>query len=350
MSYFPRKGRVRICRRSISLAHVPFVIFGLALSAAPASPAQAQAAPAKAAPAFTPRTLTVADPGPVRGFEGPLVLRLPASARLLGMANAGVTANDGDAIFYNPGMLTQARGVAVSMQRYGSQATAGSFGSVQTFGAYSLGIGAQLLQYQNASFDPVRANQQGATRLSDGGDESASSSAFTVGVGRVIKGFRVGAAAKYAEERLGSTRDGVFAVDLGVSKPVGPATLALSVQNLGSGPDLYYVNGALPTRVSVGYGGGLFPIWEHWDIGMQTQVSVERDGFVRPAGGVELGYVPVEGVAIIVRSGLRLPRERDEPLATGGLGLTIDRFSIDWAIEPMRGGRPVAHRVGLRIR
>ncbi|GAB1344313.1 PorV/PorQ family protein [Gemmatimonas sp.] len=308
--------------------------------------------------AITPRFLSPPPPGtglsvvafPQTGYEGPLVLRLPASARMLGMANAGVSSSDGDAIFYNPGMLTQARGVAVSMQRYGARATAGSFGSVQSFGTYTIGIGAQVLQYESRSSAPLFDNERGAPRLSDGGDESSSSSAFSVGVGRVIKGVRVGVAAKYAEERLGATRDGVLAMDLGVSKPVGPATLALSVQNLGSGPDLYYVRGALPTRVTVGYGGGLFPVWEKWDIGMQTQLSVERDGFVRPAGGVELGYVPVEGVAFVVRSGLRLPREPDEPLATAGLGLTADRYSVDWAMEPMRGGRPVVHRLGLRIR
>jgi hypothetical protein len=71
---------------------------------------------------------------------------------------------------------------------------------------------------------------------------------------------------------------------------------------------------------------------------------------VRPAGGVELAYVPIEGVAVVVRQGLRLPRERDEPLVTGGLGVTVDRWSLDYAVEPMRGGRPVSHRLGLRIR
>jgi hypothetical protein len=266
------------------------------------------------------------------------------------MANAGVASNDGDALFYNPGMLTQARGVAVSVQRYGEHATAGSFASVQTLGSLSVGIGAQVLQFNADLSDPIASVNQGAPRLSDGGDAPASSSAFTVGVGRTIKGYRLGAAVKYAEERLGGVRDGVMALDVGMNRAAGPGTLAVSVQNIGAGPDLYDLNGPLPTRLTVGYGGGLFPIGAQWDIGMQTQVSVERDGFVRPAGGVELGYVPIEGVAFVVRTGLRLPREKDEPLATGGLGVTADRFSLDYAIEPMRGNRPASHRVGVRIR
>ena len=80
------------------------------------------------------------------------------------------------------------------------------------------------------------------------------------------------------------------------------------------------------------------------------QLTLEGNSFVRPAGGVEVGYVPIEGVAIVMRSGLRLPRERDESLVTGGLGLTLDRISIDYALEPFRGGRPASHRIGLRIK
>lgn len=295
-------------------------------------------------------TFDVVVPSRSIGLEGPLVLRLPASARLLGMANAGAAATDGDAIFYNPGMLTQARGVAVSVQRYGSRATSGSFGSVQTLGAFSVGIGAQVVQYSTPVEDPGSVWREGAPRLADGGARPSSSSAFVMGLARSIGGIRVGASAKFAEEHVGVARDGTLSLDMGASKPLGPGTLAVSLQNIGSGPDLSSVSGPLPTRFTVGYGGGLFPLWEKWDLGMQTQVSIERDGFVRPAGGVELGYVPIEGVAFIVRSGLRLPREPDEPLATAGLGVTADRYSVDWAMEPMRGGRPVVHRVGLRIR
>lgn len=312
------------------------------LLAKPIAVAQAQTASRPAFDVFIPPRHT--------DLEGPLVLRLPASARLLAMANAGAAANDGDAIFYNPGMLTQARGVAVSIQRYGSQATSGSFGSVQTLGTFSFGIGAQVVQYATPFEDPGRVLREGAPSLSVGGGEPSSSSAFVMGLARSIRGLRVGASAKYAEERVGFARDGTLSLDIGASKPIGPATLAVSVQNIGSGPDLYYVAGPLPTRLTVGYGGGLFPISAQWDIGMQTQVSVERDGFVRPAGGVELAFVPIEGLAFVVRTGLRLPRETDEPLATGGLGVTADRFSLDYAIEPMRGNRPASHRLGLRIR
>jgi ABC-type bacteriocin/lantibiotic exporter with double-glycine peptidase domain len=37
-------------------------------------------------------------------------------------------------------------------------------------------------------------------------------------------------------------------------------------------------------------------------------------------------------------------------LVVGGIGITVDRISLDYAMEPFRDGRPVSHRIGLRIR
>jgi len=162
--------------------------------------------------------------------------------------------------------------------------------------------------------------------------------------------LRLGVSVKYAEDRLGADRDGTVAADVGMYMPLGPANLAITMQNLGPGTSIRGQPGTLPRRIGIGFGGGLFPLWEHWDLGAQMQVTLENDLFVRPAGGVELGYVPIEGVSFIARTGLRLPRERDESLVTGGVGVTVDRYSLDYAIEPFRGGRPVSHRVGLRVR
>ena len=266
------------------------------------------------------------------------------------MANAGLVANDADAILYNPGMLSAARGLAVSMQRYGRFGTAGSLATVTTAGVLQVGVGAQFVDYRAGSARYDEAVRRGATHLSDGGSVDASSSAFTLGIGRTIKGLRLGASVKYAEDRLGLVSDGTVAFDVGLTMPFGPGALGLVAQNLGAGPRLGGVRGPLPTRVGVGFGGGTVPIGEHLDIGAQMALTLEGDWFVRPAGGVEVGYVPIEGVAIILRNGLRLPREPDESLITAGLGVTIDRMSIDYAMEPMRGGRPVSHRVGLRIK
>lgn len=282
--------------------------------------------------------------------EGPLVLRLPASARAASMANVGIASNDGDAMFYNPGMLASSRGTAISLQSFGEAATAGSMATTSTSGSLTLGIGAQYLSYAvPTGTSYADAVFPGATHLSDGGNQSASSTALTFGVARTVKGLRLGVAAKFVEDRVGAAHDATVAFDVGFNRQVGRGTLGIAVQNLGTGLRIDGIEGVLPLRFGVGY-GFYRAITSVLDIGAQTAVTLESDSFVRPAGGLELAYVPIDGVTFTIRQGFRLPREQDESLYTAGLGLTVDRFSFDYAMDPVRGGRPVSHRIGVRVR
>jgi hypothetical protein len=295
-------------------------------------------------------SLSAAAAGAQPNAEGPLILRLPVSARILSLGNAGIASTDADVLLINPGMLGQARGTSASVQRYGRFAAAGSLASVTTAGSTTVAIGAQFLDYTAPSTRYDDAVRHGATHLSDSGAVAASSTAFTVGVARTVFGWRVGGSVKYAEDRLGATHDGTVAVDLGMTLPIGPMALGVVAQNLGAGPRLGGVRGPLPTRVGVGFGGTGYPLSDQFDVGGQVAVTLEGDGFVRAAGGVELVWVPIEGVAVALRNGVREPREKDEARVIPGLGVTLDRFTLDYALEPMRGGRPVSHRIGIRIR
>ena len=219
-------------------------------------------------------------------------------------------------------------------------------------GTNTIGIGVQFLTWSTNATTYASALQNGASHLSDSGATAASSTAITFGVARTFSGRRVGASAKYVEDRFSRTHDGTVAFDVGVMLPsFGPGSLSFVAQNLGQGLRIGGEKGLLPTRVGIGYGGGMYTrSFDKFDYGLQVQLTVERGGFVRPAAGAELGYVPIEGVSFIARAGLRRPNEKDESVATAGLGITVDRFSLDYALEPMRAGRPISHRVGVRIR
>ena len=64
-----------------------------------------------------------------------------------------------------------------------------------------------------------------------------------------------------------------------------------------------------------------------------------------PAGGVEFGYLPIEGVTFAGRVGGRLPEKNAEAPLTLGASFTFDRLSLDYGFEPYQGRE--AHRVGL---
>lgn len=294
--------------------------------------------------------LVVSSAAAAQPGAGPLVLRMPSSPRMLGMGNAGLASTDADALFYNPALLFNARGLAVSMQRYGSAATAGALANVVVVGSMNIGVGAQVLNWSAAPMSYRELMRLGTTQLGDSGAIPASSVAVTLGIARAFKGKRVAVSAKYAEDRLGAAHDGTLAFDVGV---MGPAlwlgTFSFAFRNIGQGLRIAGEEGRLPTQLAIGW-GGTYNNFEKFDTGYQTQLTVDRDGFVTPAAGFELGYVPIEGVSFTARAGLRLPRESDASPVTGGLGVTVDRISIDYAIEPFRGGGPVSHRIGLRVK
>lgn len=280
---------------------------------------------------------------------GPMVLRIAAGTRALALGNVGLTSNDADALFYNPALLFNARGMSASMQRFSSFATAGSLANIVTLGSTNVGVGVQYLEYSALPLSYRELTRLGATALSDSGGIPATSLAFTVGMTRTIKGKRIGISAKFLSDRFGAVDDGTVAFDAGLIGPaVAQGTIVFVAQNIGAGLRLAGAEGKLPTRVGAGWSRSAS--WETLDLGLHTQLTVDRDGFVRPAAGGEFGYVPIDGVSFVARVGARMPRETDESFATGGLGINVDRFSLDYALEPFMGGRGVSHRLGIRIK
>ena len=285
-----------------------------------------------------------------RAPEGPLVFRVPASARAAAIGNVGISLTDGDALFYNPAQVLVQRGLAASVQRYGAGAVAGSMGTATTVGPLTLGVGVQHLRFHAASDASYGAVvEPGATHLADGGAAPGVSTAFTMAAAKTVKDVRLGAALTYAEEQVGATVDGTVAMDVGVSKTFRGITYGAVVHHLGAGLHMRGVSAVLPTTLTLG-AGIQQAIAPAWDLGGQAALQVGRDGVPRPAGGVEVSYVPIDGVSVVWRAGVRMPREQDALPVTGGMGLMIDHVLIDYALEPMRAGRPVAHRIGIRLR
>ncbi len=288
----------------------------------------------------------------------PLVLRVPASANALGMGDVGVLLRDAEAVFYNVGMLTQARGVGTSLQRFSEDASAGSIASVQSLGAFTYGVGARYLSSRVPVFVPL--GQGGPFNNSIALDTSSVLStglALTAALGRAVGPLRIGFGATYVREANGPVADEATLFDLGVVYPVGPMNLTLNVQHIGSAirsaPVVVFVAqpeiGDEPWRAVLGFGGANAPVGTFLDLSVYSQLSVDGSGTVRPALGTELAFVPVEGVAIAGRVGVRRPALTAQSAMTAGVGLSIDRYSIDYALEPFIGA-PDAHRIGVRIR
>jgi len=276
----------------------------------------------------------------------PLVLKLPATARVLALGGARVALRDVDAVFGNPALVGTGTGLAFGVERYESGATAGQFASSSTIGPLGVGVGAQMLD-AGPRYGAFPATSEVLTRERAGGTTSLAAS---VAASLTWKQIRWGVAATYVEERVTDDRAGGVGFDIGASKSLSllNSTVGVAVQHLGPRLEVAGRREALPAQLALGIATAPKGLGKWVDVGGTAELDVRRDGKVFPRGGVELSYSPIEGVTFTGRAGVRRPQLREERPVTAGGGFTVDRFTLDYGWETLREG--AGHRLTIRLR
>ena len=271
-----------------------------------------------------------------------------------------MSSRDAESALGNPALAGTGSAAAFTVGRYHDNAHGGSIGVTTPVGSMGVGIAVSYLDYSPSAISfPLYSDDVLVRGLS--GHASSMAAAFSLSA--AYKGWRWGAAATYLEERLFSERASVAALNLGAAKDNfwRNMTLGVAVQNVGPslrGSDAVFGSGGsadgkaemdLPLRVAAGlssYFRGLGP-W--FDLSLSGGAAVRRDGFVSGNLGGEVSWVPIEGISLALRTGVRRAELNVQRPVTAGLGLSVDRFAVDYAWEQMREGNGV-HRVGLRVR
>lgn len=277
------------------------------------------------------------------GPYAPIVLLLPSGARTLALGDVGVAGRDDDVLFFNPAQLAIARGMSASGERYSATAGGGALSAITAFNGGGVGVGMQMVDYST----PLNTFPATRSTLTTGGDVPGTSMEAVVGLAQVVKGIRVGAAAKYVNDEASDDRVGRGAFDVGVAKAFSRSyDVGLAVQNIGSDMTTPAGTTYLPLRTTLGVQTarqlGIF------DFTGTAAASVIRKDFFAPGGGAELAYSWLDGYDLAFRAGLRRPLPGEAAFTTGA-GFRMDRLTIDYALETLAGGR-VGHRIGLRIR
>lgn len=282
-----------------------------------------------------------------RTMHAPLVAQLPLGARAASLGGPNAATRDAESALGNPANVGLTPGLGVNLARYRDGAAGGGIGQTSVVGSLGVGIAVSYLDYQPSLSGRSLVSD---AALTAGGVGQGASMAAAVAMSMMWKGIRWGAATTYLEERVEGSRSGVAGLSLGAAKSAmfGFASFGVALQNLG--PSLRFTNEevALPARLSVGASGAQFPLNAWFDLGVEVGASVRRDGLVGGTLGGELSWVPIEGVSVAWRGGVRRPELKAQGPATAGVGLSLDRFALDYAWEQMRDGG--AHRIGLRVR
>jgi len=289
---------------------------------------------------------------------GPLLLIIPATPRTAALGNAWVAGRDQEVLFYNPAQLIGARqGMDLSITRHGPNGTSLTLGSVYSGGKWSatLGWGVQFADYR---VTPGSTYPYPPEILI--GDGSASATGILASVGGAItwKGYRFGAAGKYASDRSvmpagllnvsasEPVNNGVIVADIGVAKNIAGGVGAFSVQNLGGSSNGDGTGITAPKQALLGWSTSK-PVGPLDDM-LVTQLTV-RDEWTAPGAGVEIGYSWIEGYNVALRAGVRRPESGTEQPFTFGAAFTADRLTIEYGVQFFEGGH-AANGVTIRWR
>jgi hypothetical protein len=280
---------------------------------------------------------------------GPIILELPSGPRTLALGNTGVAGRDDDVIFFNPAQVAVANGFSVSGERYSETAGSGALSAVTRFnGSGGIAIGMRLANYQ-LPFGTLPAAR--ALPL-DRGSSSNMSAEASVAYAQPFKGTRIGVALKYAEDVTSSLRLDAPLVDVGLSRNFFGSTFGLAVQNIGRDiHDAGFANvnlGNVDLPVLTTLGASRAQIAGPFDLYGTAAIGMLRDERFEASGGLEVGYSWLSGYSVALRAGARRREVGIEPF-TAGAGLTMDRLSIDYAVEALSNSH-LGQRVGLRIR
>jgi hypothetical protein len=273
----------------------------------------------------------------------PLAAQLGVSVRALGMGGGWIAVREADALFVNPAFAGLSTQMAVGGGRYRDVASLVHAASSINMGGPGLAFGVTALDYGAAP--------GGVTPWSSLGARGAQDALSTVATGAgsmTWHGLRFGAAAKLVHQRAANLSGSAASFDAGVGKDAGRWQAGLAVQNLGAKLEVDGAPMNQPLRAALGasaFGYSVGP----FDAGLMGGVSVRRDGFVAAGGGAELAFVPLDGYTVAVRAGVRRPEAPSLNPVTLGLTFGLDRFSLDYAFEDIKGAG-VAHHLALRVR
>ena len=281
---------------------------------------------------------------------GPAVLQLPASTRALGMADAfPIGGSDSDALFYNLALAQNIAGITAGAQRWGAGATMLSLSGAAEWWGGRVALGLLSLDY--AAPTPVEGGADGDfdESILFGSGSQRSEAVVAVGYTRRIKGIRLGAVAKAIDQRRFGERETTAALDLSGGHVLGPVALGLSVQNIGLSAE-FDAGGDVDAPLEATLAASATRSWPLGPLDVLPALSLSWmiDGRIVPAGGVEVGYWPIQGRTFSARFGVRDPASGGAKPFTAGAGFSGDRISLDYAWIPFDEGS--SHRIGIRWR
>lgn len=280
-----------------------------------------------------------------KGTSGAQFLKLGVGARALGMGEAySAVADDGSAIYWNPGAILNTKGASISVMQ------ASLFGDINDqFLGYATPVG------DNSAFGVgVQRLTAGTIKETDssgvetGASSSPSDIAGSLGYAHKAGGWSIGAAAKYISSKISDSAT-AFAADFGLLSPKllnDKFRLSLVAQNIGSKIKFDTAGDALPLNVKIGSALNF-----NNKFIAALDLNFPNDNAPYAAAGCEYRINPEGRWQFAGRAGYNTRASGDIKGLSGislGLGVVISQLSIDYAFIPY-GDLGNTQRISLGI-
>ena len=267
--------------------------------------------------------------------SGAEFLRIDTDARAGAMASAGAASASGiSAMAYNPaGIVSIGRGegsISHSSWYLGSAHDFVGAGLTLPGSGWRAGV-----SFNRLSSGSMEGRSMGRTRT---GGYSAYDQAVSVALAKQYGAYSVGGAVKYIESSIAGVKGAGYAVDLGLKRGIRglPASIGLSVQNLG--PGIKYIDQRDNLPLSVSAGLMFMPV-----AGFMLNLDARRyvyDKYTSYSLGTEYalfgGPEAMSGLAL--RGGLACGSgQTTAGVFSAGAGIKVLNSDLDYAMSP--GGK-----------
>jgi len=281
-------------------------------------------------------------PTKAAGTAGAQFLKVAASARAVAMGGAtSATSDDISSTQGNPAGLINMKDLQfTASHNQGLVDTQNQFFAVgSSFGESAVGLSVVRMNYGSIE-------RYSASDAREGSFDAGSLAAGLTVAKKLGDSLSVGVTAKMIQESIDGNDASTFAGDLGVAMKTSGWELGAALQHLGGGLKFVQESADLPTTVRVSAARRFLN--DRWLLAFEASKARDNEATIR--GGAEYNMSSI----LSLRGGYAATPGNQADLGglvglTGGVGLDLGRFTLDYGIEPF-GDLGFSQRVSVSAR
>ncbi|MBM4192970.1 MAG: hypothetical protein FJ202_01135 [Gemmatimonadetes bacterium] len=286
-----------------------------------------------------------------QGTGSGVVASLATSPRALALADVGVD-RDANAwsLFVAPGQLGTLNTLhtsAATESYLGGTLLSALAVALPRFGGV-VAVGASVLDYGTIS--EIASLVPGGEASPTGRRYGAQDNLISVAYARTVARTQVAIVGEHISVRIADASASAGALSFGAARALNERWHAsVALQHVGPALSVGVTENNLPLTARVGVARSAYHL-RGVELAPVAELRQVRGSGVSAGIGVEAVRRNVAGAAVAIRLGYAMRESSDRAPVSGGFGVELGRWGVDYAVQRFALVDQVTHRVGLRFR